>query len=185
MRGRQVLHNVLEAQVAMEEATMLGMGPRALAFCGIVAAFPSAQWDWIWGCLSHMGIPQWVRDGMRVTYGQTMVVFNGEVYQDMIVNLRRGIMQGCPASGALWALLFDPIVRRQANARPHPGHCLTCLADDVWQRRWATQRSGCARSSRFFSRDGSGGMARRSCRQNEAAELLRRRIGLPVEAVPC
>lgn len=38
---------------------------------------------------------------------------------------------GCPASGSLWALLFDPVVRALVNAQPQPQGSLTAFADDL------------------------------------------------------
>lgn len=58
------------------------------------------------------------------------ILINGEVFGDVVILLRRGIKQGCPASGALWTLLFDPIVRLLVATLPPHGYELTCFADD-------------------------------------------------------
>lgn len=52
------------------------------------------------------------------------IMFDGTVFDEMIVSLRRGIKQGCPASGAMWSLPFDPSVRRLVFALPLVGYSL-------------------------------------------------------------
>lgn len=55
-----------------------------------------------------MAMQAWLSRRLRRTYESTQVtiLFNGEGFY-----LRRGMKQGCPDSRALWALLFDPIIR--------------------------------------------------------------------------
>lgn len=43
----------------------------------------------------------------------------------------RGILQGCPASGSLWALLLDPVARALSHAHLEPQGSLTAFADDL------------------------------------------------------
>lgn len=133
VRGRKMFSNVLKAQVALADVVIQGMGPRALVLFDVAAAFPSAEWDWIWRCLEVMGIPTWPAAGLRATYDGTgmTIMFDGTVFDAMIVSVRRGIKQGCPASGTLWSLLFDPILRRLVFTLPSVGYSLTCFADDL------------------------------------------------------
>lgn len=133
LHGRKMMANVLETQLALEEAAIFGLEPRALVLFDVASAFPSAEWEWIWRCLDAMGVPRWLSMGLRRTYGDTRMamLFNGEVFYDIMVVLRRGIKQGCPASGALWALLVDPIVRRLVASLPPRGYARTCFADDL------------------------------------------------------
>lgn len=58
-------------------------------------------------------------------------VISGGVVSSSSFPIQRGILQGCPASGSLWAILFDPIVRSLAAANPKPGGSLTAFADDL------------------------------------------------------
>lgn len=127
-----MLENVLETQLEKLEAAILGMAPGALVLFDVVAAFPSAEWEWSWQCLDAMGVPSRLLRRLRSTYDATTMtlLINGEVLNDIVMCLRRGIKQGCPASGALWALLFDPMVRRLVSELPPHRYVLTCFADD-------------------------------------------------------
>lgn len=80
-----------------------------------------------------MGVPGWLSRGLRATYDDAciMVMFNEAPYSDCVVALRRGIEHGCPVSGALWSVLFDPIVRRPVASLPPQGYSLACFADDL------------------------------------------------------
>lgn len=57
VRDRKMLANVLDTQLALEEAVILGMEPRALVLFDVAAALPSAVWAWTWSCLDFMGLP--------------------------------------------------------------------------------------------------------------------------------
>lgn len=50
--------------------------------------------------------------------------------------LRRGIKQGCPAGGALWSLLFDPIVRRLVSSLARCRFALPTTLRRLWATRW-------------------------------------------------
>lgn len=128
-----MLTNVLGTEMALEEATILGMASGAVVLFDVAAAFPSVEWEHILSCLDAMGMPGWLARGLRLTYEsmRMTVLLNGEAFHDIVICLRRSIKQGCPASEAMWALLFDPIVRRLAAALPPCEYALTCFADDL------------------------------------------------------
>lgn len=46
------------------------------------------------------------------------------------MHVTRGIHQGCPAPGALWALLYDPVVRRVWQSFLFGDGILALFADD-------------------------------------------------------
>lgn len=149
VRGHKMLANVIEAQLALEEAVICGMGPSALVLFNVAAAFPSAEWEWIWRCLEVVGVPAWLADGLRATYDSTdmTIMYDGTVFAEMIVSLRRGIKQGCPTSGALWSLLFGPIVHRLVSVLQPIGYSLTVFADDL-ATALETLCSGCGHCCR-------------------------------------
>lgn len=92
----------------------------AMVLFGIAAAFPSVEWEWIWLCLDAMGVSGRLSSGLRRTYDPTRMtfLFSREMSHDAVNVCRRGIKQGCPASGALPALL---LVRRLVVAPPPHG----------------------------------------------------------------
>lgn len=78
--------------MALEEAAVLGVEPLALALFIFEVAFPSAEWDSTWLCLDMMMVSQWLSRGLRFTYDDAqMPVLNGEVFDDIVVVVRRGI----------------------------------------------------------------------------------------------
>lgn len=96
VRGRKMLANVLDTQLALEEFVILGLEPRGVVLFDVAAAFPSAEWSWIWRCLDAMRVPTWLSQGLRATYTDTCMtmMFNCAVFTDFVVVLRRGIKQG-------------------------------------------------------------------------------------------
>lgn len=47
------------------------------------------------------------------------------------LRVTRGLRQGCPASGTVWALLYDPIVGGMWLFLPRDGLWTTVFADDI------------------------------------------------------
>ena len=75
------------------------------------AAYPSVNHSWIFSVLEHTGLPDFsaasyeafIRDSI------THVEFAGAERGQFL--MARGVRQGCPASGFLFAMAFDPIFR--------------------------------------------------------------------------
>lgn len=104
----------------------------AVVLFDIRAAFPSVAWEWIWLVLSAIGALPWLIVVVRLLYdGSVSDVLFGGVVSSASFPIQRGILQGFLASGSLWAILFDPIVRTLAAAHPEPGGSLTAFADDL------------------------------------------------------
>lgn len=117
--GRQMLQNVFEVTSAMHRSCFFPAPLSGITLLDIKAAFPSALWSWIWRVLKRMGAPCWVTTALQALYlnSSATVVFNG-IVSTAHFHIGRGIKQGCPSSGSVWAILFDPIVRRLvANVR--------------------------------------------------------------------
>ena len=96
------------------------------------AAFASISHEWMFHCLSSMGIPadfiRLVRD--LHTGCSTSVAFAGAL--SAVFLMLRGIKQGCPAGPSIFALCFDPVVRYLADIIGGLPHNLLCaLADDL------------------------------------------------------
>ena len=77
----------------------------------IAAAYPSVNRSWIFSVIENTGLPAFLCRFLRSVYRDniTRVEFaradRGQFLMD------RGVRQGCPASGFLFVLAFDPIFR--------------------------------------------------------------------------
>lgn len=146
----------------MHTSTLLEGTFLAIVLFDIRSAFPSVSWEWIWRVLRRSSAPDWVITALKLLYNGSFseVAFAGEASAHGFP-VRRGILQGCPASGSLWAILFDPIVRALIDAHLEPRGSLTAFADDLaaaflnacaWsgtRRAWASgARPSCARTRR-------------------------------------
>lgn len=65
--------------------------------------------------------PAWLVTAIQLLHegSYSEVIFAGEVTSHGLL-VRRGILQGCPASGSLWAILFDRVVMALVAAHPEP-----------------------------------------------------------------
>lgn len=101
----------------------------AFRYC---CSFPSVEWEWLMLVLERQGIATWVRHllwGMLLG-SSTTILFAGAV-TGATTQIRRGIRQGCPSSGSLWALLFDPLVRSLIAVIPPTLGLAGCFANDL------------------------------------------------------
>lgn len=117
----------------MEKALLLGSRFFGTCLFDISAAFLSVGWHWICSLLDELRLPPWVVRAVRgLMEGSVARGFlNGRVCEGASFPIRRGIRHGCPTSGSVWALLFDPVVRCLSMALPSPHDSLTCFADDL------------------------------------------------------
>lgn len=82
--------------------------------------------------LSRVGVPYRLVSAIFRLYASAFVhsIWGGGVSSHSLPVIR-GIRQGCPASGTLWALLYDPVVRRVWRAIPRGDGLLAVFADDI------------------------------------------------------
>lgn len=87
----------------------------------------------VWAVLAELSLSEWVHVAMKgiLSVSRVEVYINGQVYSEASLLVERGIHQGCPTSGSIWALLCGPVVRRLVGALPSPHAALTCFADDL------------------------------------------------------
>ena len=73
-------------------------------------AYPSVNHSWIFSVLENTGLPGFLCRFLRSIYSDsiTHVEFAGAEGGFLMA---RGVRQGCPASGFLFAMAFDPIFR--------------------------------------------------------------------------
>lgn len=94
---------------------------------GVAAAFPSAEWDYFrWVPAAQQGAaPARLRGPTQVE-----VHLSGRPTARRL-ELTRGARQGFPASGTVWALLYDPFARFLWGAVPRRDLWPTVFADDI------------------------------------------------------
>lgn len=98
----------------------------------IKAACPSVLLVWIWRVLEHVGAPPWVVIAPQsLFFDSSAMVVSNRVLTEAAFFTGRGIKQRRPSSGSVWALLFDPIVRRLTALASDPRAVITALANDL------------------------------------------------------
>ena len=84
---------------------------RVNIFADFAAAYPSVHHFWIFSVTENTGLPAFLCHFLRSIYKDsiTHVEFAGAERGQFLT--ARGVRQGCPASGFLFAMAFDPIFR--------------------------------------------------------------------------
>ena len=126
--GDAIVH--IETEMLCRYECELGEFPGAI-FLDQAAAFASISHEWLHLALVAIGVPIWLVTGLLALYhgGRARIGWHGGL--EATIGLASGIRQGCPTSGSVWALVFDPIIRGMyALLRPRGGS-LRVYADDV------------------------------------------------------
>ena len=107
----QMTDNIFEIETTA--LAHVACAPRAscILLTDFDAAYPSVNHSWIFHVLEKTELPEFMcRFPRRVCYGSTTrVEFAGMTRGQFL--MARGVRQGCPASGFLFAMTFDPIFR--------------------------------------------------------------------------
>ena len=83
---------------------------------------------WVFGV---MGLPCWLVSAVRALYlGSSSRLSCGGI-RGPCIKISSGIKQGCPMSGSLWCIIFDPIIRAMSRVLSGPRNRLGVFADDV------------------------------------------------------
>lgn len=81
------------------------------------------------GVLDKLHISGWLVGALRALYlGSTARMFFAGVVAGSVFDIAQGMKQGCPSSGSVWALVFDPSVRLLRTRMPGPRDELSVLA---------------------------------------------------------
>ena len=102
----------------------------ALLLIGIKAAFPSVAWDWLWYVLDLMDCPEWLVCAVKALYIDSSAQLAAGGLRGVTISISSGIKQGCPMSGSLWRIVFDPIIRALVELVKEVGS-LSAFADDI------------------------------------------------------
>eukprot|EP00971_Amphidinium_carterae_P352652 6492688-Amphidinium_carterae.1 len=97
------------------------------------AAFPSINRDWIWRVLARTGCePRCIR-ALQLYYQGDSAFIKLSNRKGRTFKITRGVRQGCPGSGLLWAIALDPVVRAFHSRLCRRSHAMAALwyADDL------------------------------------------------------
>lgn len=89
-----------------------------------------------------MHLPLELRRAVKALYNQVELrfVLNGRMSAERVA-VKGGIKQGCPYSGSLWALLYDPVVRALSQVLPPRELSVCSFADDLAAASFRAQQA--------------------------------------------
>lgn len=127
-----MLGSVRRTEGAVEEFLFDARQSVSIFLFDTAAAFPSLSHEWRWESLYSLRMPTWLIATVQALYAESVATIVWNVVQSGVrLPILAGIKQGCPASGTLWALAYDPIVRALCWAVPHDLGCFGVFADDI------------------------------------------------------
>ena len=129
-RGRLITDNVIELEARTMKELYTGARCPALLFIDIKAAFPSVAWGWLWYVLGLMGCPEWLVCAVKALYIDSSAQLAAGGLRGVTIGITSGIKQGCPMSGPLWCIVFDPTIRALVEFIKEVGS-LSAFADDI------------------------------------------------------
>ena len=106
--SRQMTDNIFE----IETTALAHVACAPFLLTDFAAAYPSVNHSWMFSVLENIGLPSFLCRFLRSIFRDsiTHVEFAGAERGQIL--MARGVRQGCPASGFLFAMAFDPIFRR-------------------------------------------------------------------------
>ena len=129
-KGKVITDNVIELEARIMKELYTGARCPALLLIDIKAAFPSVAWDWLWHVLDLMVCPEWLVCAVKALYVGSSAQLAAGGLRGVLISITSGIKQGCPMSGSLWCLIFDPIIRALVELVGEDGS-LSAFADDI------------------------------------------------------
>ena len=135
IKGRQMIDNIIELDTFMRLACFYSCIRPALLSFDLQAAFPSIIWFYIFAVLSAMGMPSAAIAFIKALYADArhIIRFKGRTVDAFTIE--NGILQGCPMSGALFAIALDPFMRRLLLRIHRPmqlyGDMIAAFLDDI------------------------------------------------------
>ena len=134
VHGRQLIQNVVDLDSAARLTSMThdcGALP-LMVFFDFAAAFPSVLHEWIQMIMQAYGLPDGLASLVDVFYACNFSYTKVQSDLVFLFILKTGVHQGCPLSGWIFAIIFDPFVRlfQQLIDYQDRGMVRVC-ADDV------------------------------------------------------
>eukprot|EP00971_Amphidinium_carterae_P242502 4815157-Amphidinium_carterae.1 len=110
LRGRSTKQCFLELIRCMVELGLLHKSSFTV-FWDFSAAFPAINRDWIWRVLERTGCDLRCIRALQLYYRGDSAFVQLHGRKGRLFRITRGVRQGCPGSGLLWAIPLDPVVR--------------------------------------------------------------------------
>ena len=109
--SKQMTDNIFEIETTALAHVACAPQESGILLTDIAAAYPSVNHSWIFCVLENTELPGFICRFLRSIYNDstTHVKFEGANRGQFF--MAKGVRQGCPASGFLFAVAFDPIVR--------------------------------------------------------------------------
>ena len=113
--SRQMTDNIFEVETTALAHVACSPQESGILLTDFAAAYPSVNHSWIFHVLERAELPEFSCRFLRMIYcnSTTHVEFAGRTRGQ--VPMVRVFRQGCPASGFLFAMAFDPIFRWLEN----------------------------------------------------------------------
>ena len=131
VKGKRETEAVLAIESALLTAYECGHSdfPSGV-FLDQAAAFASVAHSWISLALATIGVPDWLLIGVLALYDNSAGII-GVGDSSIRIAMKAGIRQGCPASGSVWALIFDCVVRGLVRLLAPRRGLVRAYADDL------------------------------------------------------
>ena len=109
--ARQMTENIFEIETTVLAHVACAPQESGILLTDFAAAYSSVNHSWIFHVLDKKDLPEFIcRSLRRIFYDSTTAVeFAGMTRGQFL--MARSVRQGCPASGFLFAMAFDPIFR--------------------------------------------------------------------------
>ena len=109
--SRQMTDNIFEIETTALAMSRVLRNNQVFFLTDFAAAYPSVNHSWIFSVIENTGLPAFLCRFLRnisrdsITHVECAGAEQGQFL------MARGVRQGCPASGFLFAMAFDPIFR--------------------------------------------------------------------------
>ena len=121
VQGRQMLANIIDLDT---RAHCFGLASPShlipiLVLFDFSAAFPSVSHTWLFLALEAMHFTPEFINMVKSLYTNNIAMYNTQGCNHVLFCIISGILQGCPLSGFLFAVVIDPFLRHCVSATEH------------------------------------------------------------------
>ena len=148
LSGRQIAECILQFEASCLELAPTHPGAAAV-FLDIRRAFDSLDLGFLFALLHKTHAPEWLLRCLRACYRDNTMSFLVNGVEGPVMQSKKGLRQGCPASAILFVFCLDPLHRWLERAI-HPAPSVFGYADDLALVLADTSGSQGAGVSRFL-----------------------------------